>query len=72
MAIIPYFWKTDNNLPEDYVIRLKKIMPLVHRITGDLTLTAQCLEFILKEKVKITNSDEQMMVLLKIFIIQEY
>jgi len=57
-AMIPYFWRIDQDLPENYVIRLKKLLPLVNRITGDFNLTAQCLEYILKEKVKITNSSE--------------
>jgi hypothetical protein len=57
-AVIPYFWKVDNNLPEIYVARLKKILPLVHQVTGDLALTAQCLENIIREKVEVTASDE--------------
>jgi hypothetical protein len=58
-GIIPYFWKVPNSLPDDYVFRLKKLIPLVHRITGDVNLTAQCLEFIVKEKVAITASNEE-------------
>ncbi len=46
------------DLPENYVDRMKKLLPLVYQITGDLDLTAQCLEFIIKEKVKISNSAE--------------
>lgn len=59
LGIIPYFWKTDNDLPESYVDHMKKLLPLVHRITGDITLTARCLEFILREKVNTTTSDEE-------------
>jgi len=62
MGIIPHFWRVDNDLPENYVSRLKKLLPLVHQIAGDHSLTAQCLEFILKEHVTIStiedNSDE--------------
>jgi hypothetical protein len=58
MAMIPYFWKIDDDLPENYVVRLKKLLPLVHQVTGDFSLTAQCLEYILKERVKITCSPE--------------
>jgi hypothetical protein len=58
MAMIPYFWKIDGDLPENYVARLKKLLPLVHQVTGDFGLTAQCLEYILKEKVKITCSPD--------------
>ena len=58
-AIIPDFWRIDNDLPEDYVNRLKKLIPLVYRITGDYSLTAQCLEFIIKESVKISTAAEK-------------
>jgi len=59
MGIIPYFWKVHPDLPQDYVTRLKKLIPLVYRITGDFNLTAQCLEYILKEKVIIIISDDE-------------
>jgi hypothetical protein len=57
-GILPNFWRVDYDLPENYVVRLKKLLPLVYRITGDFSLTAQCLEYILKEKVKITTAAE--------------
>jgi hypothetical protein len=57
-GIIPYFWRVNDDLPEIYVTRLKKLLPLIHVITGDIVLTGQCLEFILKEKVEVTTSDE--------------
>lgn len=50
-GIVPSFWNIPHNLPEDYVLRLKKLLPLIHQITGDLNLTAQCLEYILQECV---------------------
>jgi len=55
-AMIPNLWRVDQGLPENYVDLLIKLLPLVHRITGDFDLTAQCLEFILKEKVRISHS----------------
>jgi hypothetical protein len=58
-GIIPDFWRVDSNLPEKYIVRLKKLLPLVYRITGDLALTAQCLEFIIKESVKISTATEK-------------
>ncbi len=58
MGLIPDFWRIDHDLPEDYVSRLKKLLPLAHQITGDSELTAQCLEFILREKVQIEGTDE--------------
>jgi hypothetical protein len=57
-AMIPHFWRVDQDLPEKYVDHLRKLLPLVHQITGDLDLTAQCLEFVIKEKVRIDNSAE--------------
>jgi hypothetical protein len=57
-AMISHFWMVDQDLPENYVDLLKKMLPLVHQITGDFDLTAQCLEFILKERVRIYNSGE--------------
>jgi len=55
-GIIPNFWLADSDLPENYADRLKKILPLVNRITGDFDLTSQCLEYILKEKVEVISS----------------
>ena len=57
-AMIPHFWRVDQGLPENYVDKLRKLLPLVHQITGDFDLTAQCLEFILKEKVRISDTAE--------------
>jgi hypothetical protein len=57
-GIIPDFWKVDNDLPEIYIARLKKILPLIHQVTGDSVLTAQCLEYIIKENVKVIADDE--------------
>jgi hypothetical protein len=56
-AIIEDFWRMDTDLPENYIARLKKLLPLVYRITGNYDLTAQCLEFILKESVMISAAD---------------
>lgn len=57
-AMIPHFWRTDQDLPGNYIEPLKKLLPLVHQITGDFDLTSQCLEFIINEKVEISNSAE--------------
>lgn len=57
-AMIPYFWKVEKDLPENYIVRMKKLLPLVDQITGDFYLTAQSLEFILNEKVIIANFAE--------------
>ena len=58
-GIIPDFWIADNDLPENYLARLKKLLPLANRITGDLGLTGQSLEFVLNEKVEVTFSADQ-------------
>lgn len=58
MGIIPGFWLVNEELPDVYVSRLKKLLPLVYKISGDLKLTAQGLEFILRENVNITPADE--------------
>ena len=58
-GIIPDFWRVESDLPENYIARLKKLLPLVYRITGDLDLTAQCLEFIIEESVKIYTATEK-------------
>jgi len=56
-GIIPYFWSIDDDLPENLVTSLQKILPLVYRITGNYSLTASSLEFILKEKVNFLLAD---------------
>lgn len=57
-GIIQDFWRVDTDLPENYTNRLKKLLPLVYSITGDYDLTAQCLEFIIKESVLISAATE--------------
>jgi hypothetical protein len=57
-GIIPHFWKIDDDLPEIYVTRLKKMLPFINQVTGDLALTTECLEYIIKQKVEITDDDE--------------
>jgi hypothetical protein len=59
-AMVPDFWRVDQDLPENYVDHLRKLLPLVHQITGDFDLTAQSLEFIIKEKVSISISSEDL------------
>jgi hypothetical protein len=57
-AVIPQFWRIDQDLFGNYVEQLRKLVPLVHKITGDFDLTSQCLEFIINEKVEISISAE--------------
>jgi len=57
MGLIPDFWNISEDLPEEYVLRMVRLLPLVHRIAGAVELTSGSLEFILKEKVNITPVD---------------
>jgi hypothetical protein len=60
-GVIPDLWKTDNDFPEIFVTRLKKMLPLINQVAGDLPLTAQCLECIIDERVEVNcenNPDE--------------
>lgn len=47
------FWKVDASLPKNILIKLLKLLPYSHEISGDLELTQLCLENILKKKVVI-------------------
>ncbi len=57
MGLVPDFWNISEDLPEDYVHRMVRLLPLAHRIAGSTELTSGSLEFILKEKVNITSVD---------------
>ena len=46
------FWKLDKNIPTIFVAKLIKLLPYVYQIVGNLKLTAQCLSYILEEKVE--------------------
>jgi hypothetical protein len=50
--IFERFWKIEPGLPADLVSMLILLLPFAHRITGDYSLTADCLSAILKEEVK--------------------
>lgn len=52
-SLVPDFWKIDTRVPEKYATKLIKLLPYVHEIVGNLELTAQSLEYILKEKIRI-------------------
>lgn len=52
-GLIPDFWNISSKIPEDYANRLIRLIPLAHRIVGDINLTAQALEFILRESVSL-------------------
>ena len=52
-GLAPDFWKTDKRVPAKYAFRIIKLLPLAYRIAGNYELTAQCLESVLDEKVRI-------------------
>jgi hypothetical protein len=58
-GLIPGFWKIDNRIPEKYSCKLSRLLPFAHQLAGDYDLTAECLEFILGEKVEIELLDEE-------------
>lgn len=45
------FWQADKSLPKKYLLKLIKLLPSIHKISGNLELTALCLERIIDEKV---------------------
>lgn len=56
-GIIPQFWKIREDLCEEHVTRLKKLLPFAYRVCGDMNLTVQCLEYLLNEKVRMKVID---------------
>ncbi|MEN7551928.1 hypothetical protein AAG747_28700 [Rapidithrix thailandica] len=46
-----HFWELDTNLPPLLVAKMIKLLPYIHKISGNLQLTAQCLSYILDEEV---------------------
>ncbi|WP_339702515.1 hypothetical protein [uncultured Marixanthomonas sp.] len=45
------FWQVDKSLPQNFLLKLIKLLPYSHKISGNLKLTALCLEKIIDEKV---------------------
>jgi hypothetical protein len=58
-GLIPGFWKTDQKIPSHYTAKLIKLLPLVHKISGNYELTARCLSEILGEMVHIELMEGQ-------------
>ena len=55
------FWNIADQIPEDYVLKLIKLLPHSHKISGDFELTRMCLEKILDEKVTFKKKFENTM-----------
>lgn len=49
------FWKIDRSLPKLFTEKLINLLPIAHRIAGDLDLVASCLEMILATPVSIKS-----------------
>lgn len=47
------FWQVDKTLPKKYLLKLIKLLPYIHKFSGDLEITALCLEQIINEKVSL-------------------
>jgi len=45
------FWKIDQSLPKELILKLSSMLPFVKDIVGDFTMTANCLGAILGEEV---------------------
>jgi hypothetical protein len=48
------FWKIDQSLPKELIIKLSAMLPFSKEIVGDFEMTASCLAAILDEKVTYT------------------
>jgi hypothetical protein len=51
-GLIPDFWKIDPRIPFRYAYPFVRFLPMAYQLVGRYNLTAQCLELILGEKVK--------------------
>jgi hypothetical protein len=51
------FWMMDEHLDKRDQVKLAKILPSLHSIVGNFSLTAKCLEYILDEKVSWKKED---------------
>lgn len=52
-GLIPNFWNIDHDIPGGYRDRLIMLVPMAHQIIGNIELTQNAFEFILKEVVTI-------------------
>ncbi len=55
------FWNIAGQIPEAYILKLIKLLPHSHKISGDFELTRMCLEKILDEKVTFKKKFENTM-----------
>jgi hypothetical protein len=49
------FWNIPRSIPKSFVAPLILLLPYAHKITGDLGLTAECLEQLLLEQVEVVQ-----------------
>jgi len=57
--IYPEFWNIDRSLPQKYISRLVLLLHFAYRIVGNIEMTANALEIITEEKVKINLLDSE-------------
>lgn len=50
------FWNLDTDIPQEYMVKLMKVLPHSHKITGDLELTRLCLAKILGQHVSFKST----------------
>lgn len=50
------FWNLDTDIPQEYMVKLMKVLPYCHKITGDLELTRLCLAKILGQPVSFKST----------------
>jgi hypothetical protein len=54
---LKWFWKIDEVIDDIYKAKLIKIIPFLHKIVGDFSMTAKCLSYFLEEKVSWSLED---------------
>lgn len=55
-GLIPDFWKIDSSISKEFANKIISVLPLAYKIAGDFDLTAQCLSYILNEKVELETN----------------
>ncbi len=58
-GLIPGFWRIDEKIPQKYISKLTRLLPFAHQVTGNYSLTARCIEFVLDEQVRIEFRDDE-------------
>lgn len=51
------FWGVEKNLPQDLLAKFIRLIPYMYKIAGDISLTENCLQYLLNEDVSISQID---------------